>query len=483
MFEGLKKKFSNLIQSIAKKEEEEIGQQESAKVEVEPAPQHPQERTVPPAKPEEKSEGKASRSTPAHEVVQPSGQREEKKENEKESPRQAEPPKAKEHHHINQPAAQKPESMPEARAEREKKSGRDTMAESRVHAPAPAPEPAHGPSTGPAKPAESESERQTVGKKPEAPRTAERAIQKPQKAGVGFGTRLKGIIFKEVRVSEKDVDPFMDEFRLSLLQSDVNYDVTERLVENIRKELLSRQISSSGIERGITEIIRESILGILGTHAPVDLAENARRSVAAGAAPYKILFIGPNGAGKTTAIAKVAHMLLKNGLTCVISASDTFRAAAIEQTIYHANKLGVPVVKGAYGADPASVAFDAIAYAKAHGQNVVLIDSAGRQETNRSLMEEIKKMVRVSKPDLKIFVGESTVGNALLNQVREFNEAVGLDGIILTKLDCDAKGGDTLSILSDTTVPVLFFGTGESYDALMAYDPDFIVDSILPRAS
>ena len=481
MFEGLKKKFSNLIQSIAKKEEEDIGQQEPAKVEAEPAPQHVQERTVPPVKPEEKSEGKATRPAPAHEVAQPSGQGEEK--NEKEPPRQAEPPKAKEHHHITRPAAQKHERVPEARAEREKKDGRDAVEESRVHAPAPAPEPAHVPSPEPAKSAEHGSVRQIVEKRPEAQRVAERTTQKQQKAGIGLGTRLKGIIFKEVRVSEKDIDPFMDEFRLSLLQSDVNYDVTERLVEGIRKELLSRQISSSGIERSITEIIRGSILGVLGTHAPVDITENARRSVAAGAAPYKILFIGPNGAGKTTAIAKVAHMLLKNGLTCAISASDTFRAAAIEQTVYHANRLGVPVIKGAYGADPASVAFDAIAYAKAHGQNVVLIDSAGRQETNRSLMEEIKKMVRVSKPDLKIFVGESTVGNALLNQVREFNEAVGLDGIILTKLDCDAKGGNTLSILSDTTVPVLFFGTGESYDALMAYDPDFIVDSILPRAS
>ena len=139
------------------------------------------------------------------------------------------------------------------------------------------------------------------------------------------------------------------------------------------------------------------------------------------------------------------------------------------------------MVKGNYGADPASVAFDAIAYAKAHGIDAVLIDTAGRQETNRSLIEELKKMVRVNKPDLCIFVGEGIAGNALLEQVTQFNEAAKLDGIILTKLDCDAKGGNTLSILSDTKIPVLYFGTGEKYGDLIPYDPEFVVDSIVPR--
>ncbi|MDE1855610.1 MAG: signal recognition particle-docking protein FtsY, partial [Candidatus Micrarchaeota archaeon] len=172
--------------------------------------------------------------------------------------------------------------------------------------------------------------------------------------------------------------------------------------------------------------------------------------------PFKILFIGPNGAGKTTSMAKVAHMLLKNGITCIMSASDTFRAAAVEQTVIHAQRLGIEAVKGIYGADPASVAFDAIAHARARGIDVVLIDSAGRQETNASLIEELKKIVRVTKPDLKLFVGESITGNSLLEQVRALNEAVKLDGIILTKLDVDAKGGNTLSILSETDVPVMF---------------------------
>ena len=156
-------------------------------------------------------------------------------------------------------------------------------------------------------------------------------------------------------------------------------------------------------------------------------------------------------------MAKLANMFIKNSFSVVLSASDTFRAAAIEQTAIHAERLHIGVIKGKYGSDPASVAFDAVAHAKAHHINVVLIDSAGRQETNKSLMEEIKKIVRITNPDIKIFVGESITGNSLLEQVSEFNKTVGLDGVILTKLDCDAKGGNTLSILSETSVPVLFF--------------------------
>lgn len=165
----------------------------------------------------------------------------------------------------------------------------------------------------------------------------------------------------------------------------------------------------------------------------------------------------------------------------MLSASDTFRAAAIEQIEHHAKKIGVPVIKSNYGADPASIAFDAIAYAAAHNIDLVLIDSAGRQETNKSLINEVQKIVRVSKPDITIFVGESTAGNQIAEQIREFNKFVKIDGIILTKLDCDAKGGGTISISHTTGIPVLFFGMGEGYDALVPYNPNIILDAILPE--
>ena len=302
-----------------------------------------------------------------------------------------------------------------------------------------------------------------------------------QSPKVSFMTRLKGVIFHEVTISEKDVDGLLDEFRMALLQSDVNYDVAERLVCDMKKGLVGSRVESSNISSGITSIVRNSMMSILSRNAGADILSEARKRKKNGETPFKVLFIGPNGAGKTTTIGKIANMMLENGLTCVLSASDTFRAAAIEQTSYHAQRLGINVVKGEYGADPSSIAFDAIAFAKARGIDVVLIDSAGRQETNKNLLEEVKKMVRVAKPDMKIFVGEAITGNSLLGQVKAFDEAVKLDGIVLTKLDVDSKGGNTISILSDTTIPVLFFGTGEAYSKLIPYDPKMIIDSIIPQ--
>ena len=306
----------------------------------------------------------------------------------------------------------------------------------------------------------------------------DRREREPQ---VSTFTKIKGMFLGHVKISEKDADPFIESLKMGLLQSDVNYDVTERITDNIRRNLVGREVSSRNISADIRDGIRESILGVLSSRSKIQIIDKVKEKAAAGQLPYRILFVGPNGAGKTTTMAKVASMLLSNGISCVLSASDTFRAAAIEQTAYHAGKLGINVIKGTYGADPASVAFDAIAHAKAHNIMVVLIDSAGRQETNKSLIEELKKMARVTAPDMKIFIGESISGNALLDQVKAINEAVSLDGIILTKLDVDSKGGNTLSILSDTTIPILYFGTGEKYTDIMPYDPQFIVDNILPN--
>ncbi len=172
-------------------------------------------------------------------------------------------------------------------------------------------------------------------------------------------------------------------------------------------------------------------------------------------------------------------MLKNNGFKCVIAASDTFRAAAIEQLIEHSKRLGVEVISNKYGSDPASVAFDAITHAKSKNYDVVLIDTAGRQNTNENLIKELKKMIRVTNPDLKIFVGEAIAGNALLEQVNAFNKELGIDAIILTKLDCDAKGGNTLSILVDTNIPIAYFGVGEAYNDIEPYNPERIVDELV----
>lgn len=306
-------------------------------------------------------------------------------------------------------------------------------------------------------------------------------VQAKKAPDVTIATKLKGVFLREVKIGDKDIEPFLEQLKMSLLQTDVNYDVAEKITGKMRSDLVGSKIQGSGIAQGIKTEIRGTLLSILTKNAGFDLLKMAQEKKAKKETPFTILFLGPNGAGKTTTIAKVASMFNGNGIRCVISASDTFRAAAVEQAAIHAKRIGTDIIKGKYGADPASVAFDAIAYAKAHMIDAVLIDTAGRQETNRNLIEELRKMVRVNKPNVSIFVGESIAGNALLEQVKEFDEVAKVTGIILTKLDCDAKGGNTLSILSETHIPVIYFGIGEKYSDLMQYNPEFVVNNIMPN--
>ncbi len=294
-------------------------------------------------------------------------------------------------------------------------------------------------------------------------------------------TKLKGVFSGTVRLSDSDIDRFSDAMMTSLLQSDVSFSTATAFTDDL-KEKLKERIPSKNIESELIRKVRASLMDVLSSAGEgVDIFAFINGKISAGEKPVKILFLGPNGTGKTTTIGKVAYALKKKGVSVVLSASDTFRAAAIEQTEYHAAKIGVPVIKSKYGADPASVAYDAINYAGAHDIGVVLIDSAGRQETNKNLLAEISKMVRVAKPDLTIYVGESTSGNAIENQVLEFTKNVKIDGIILTKMDCDAKGGAAISIAHTTGVPVIYLGTGEAYDALVRYTPQYVVDSVLPE--
>ena len=153
------------------------------------------------------------------------------------------------------------------------------------------------------------------------------------------------------------------------------------------------------------------------------------------------MFVGINGTGKTTSIAKLANRLQKNGRTVVLAASDTFRAGAIEQLTIHSDNLGVKIIKHQSGADPAAVAYDAVEHAKSKHKDVVLVDTAGRMQTNSNLMDEMKKIKRVVKPNLVVFVGDALAGNDAVEQAKAFNDAIGLDAIILTKIDADAKGG------------------------------------------
>jgi fused signal recognition particle receptor len=444
MFEGLKKRLSNFMDSVVSKEKAEIKKEEEEQTQA--------AETIKENTEEQIKEHRGAHAAEEHAIRQESpAQSNEEKDTGTETVHERS--KTEEHHNKPDQAANKTYKV-EIKAQQSHKEE-----DKEKHA---APPEVHHPAY-----------------KHDEIKVQEKHHEK--KPTVGTATKIKGIFIRNMHLKEGDIDPFISALKIGLLESDVNYDVVEKLTDEIRKDMLSRSISSRGLDNEIRQIIRESIQKILAKRSGSDLLEVAKEKKTAHELPLKILFIGPNGAGKTTTMAKIANMFITNGFTCVMSASDTFRAAAIEQTTFHADKLGIRVVKGAYGSDPASIAFDAIAHAKAHNVDVVLMDSAGRQETNKSLVEELKKIARVTKPDLKIFIGESIAGNSLLDQVKALNEAVSIDGIILTKLDCDAKGGNTISLLSELSIPILFFGIGEKYNDLMPYDPDFIIDNILPN--
>ncbi len=280
----------------------------------------------------------------------------------------------------------------------------------------------------------------------------------------------------QTEISEKDVENALWDLELELLEADVALETVEELKERIKEKLVGKKVKIGTNKKAIVEeAVHEAVLEVLTPEKRIDLLEMIKSK---GEKPFVIAFVGFNGSGKTTTIAKLAHWLKKNGLGVVIAASDTFRAGAIEQVEEHAKRVGVKVIKHSYGADPAAVAYDAIQHAKARGLDVVLIDTAGRNELNRNLMDEMKKIVRVTNPDLVIFVGDSLGGNSVVEQAKQFNEAVKIDGVILTKLDADARGGAALSISHAIGAPILFVGVGQGYDDLKPFDERWFVKSI-----
>ncbi|MFA5931160.1 MAG: signal recognition particle-docking protein FtsY [archaeon] len=293
------------------------------------------------------------------------------------------------------------------------------------------------------------------------------------KANVGVAGGLKGLLFGGIEINEKQITDLLWDLELSLIESDVEADAANEIVKQIKQRLIGKKVSAKKIDEYLQEQIKEILAEMMNTEK-INLLEETKTHK-----PLKILIIGPNGAGKTTSIAKLVNYFHKHKKTCIVAAADTFRAGAIDQLEIHANKLGVRVIKQQYGADPAAVAFDAVKAAEAGKIDVVLIDSAGRQETNKNLMEELRKIERVAKPDLKIYVGEAYVGQTLLDQVEEFKTIVGIDGFILTKIDTDAKGGTAISLLYKMKKPILFVGTGQGYDDFKEFTPEFILGRII----
>ena len=282
---------------------------------------------------------------------------------------------------------------------------------------------------------------------------------------------------KEKSISEEDVEDILFELELGLLEADVAMDVSSVVVESVKNDLVGQKIKrSSDIEEYTYQALKNAVAKIIDIDGK-SMTELLEEKVAQGE-PLVVMLVGINGTGKTTTIGKLSNYYLKKGYTPVIAASDTFRAGAIEQVQYHADKLGVKLIKHEKGSDPAAVAFDAVQHAKAKGKELVLIDTAGRMQTNTNLMDEMKKIRRVSKPDLVVFVGDALTGNDATEQARKFNEAIDIDGVILTKADADSKGGAALSIGYIIKKPILFLGMGQSYDDIKEYDADWMLEQI-----
>ncbi|MFH1290527.1 MAG: signal recognition particle-docking protein FtsY [Nanoarchaeota archaeon] len=287
-----------------------------------------------------------------------------------------------------------------------------------------------------------------------------------------FGFLAKKLTTSELK--EGDFDSAFDEFEMSLLENNVALGVVDKIKESLKGDLVGKKFSKREVEGKILGALKNSIDKLL--LEPDDLIGMIKKK--GGKDPFVILFFGINGSGKTTSIAKLAWKLKKEGIEPVLAAGDTFRAASIEQLETHAEKLGVEVVKGDYGKDPASVAFDAIAHARKVKKKVVLIDTAGRMYTKQNLMKEMEKIVKVSKPDLKIFVGESITGNDATEQAKMFQETAGIDGIILSKADVDEKAGTILSVSYVTGKPIYFLGVGQEYVDLEVFSKENVFKNL-----
>jgi fused signal recognition particle receptor len=285
------------------------------------------------------------------------------------------------------------------------------------------------------------------------------------------------------RLRDSVLDEILSELELGLLQADVALPVVEELTKGVREFLSGKRVDKGfKVTEAVDLAFRSAVRDVLAEQR-FSLGAILKEKTP----PVVMMFVGINGTGKTTAIAKLAHRLQARGHGCVLAAGDTFRAGAIEQLTLHSEKLGCKIIRHQAGSDPAAVAFDAVEHAKARKKEFVLIDTAGRMQTNRNLMDEMKKIKRVAKPDVIFFVGDSLAGSDAVEQARRFDEAVGIDAVILTKIDADAKGGAALSIAKAIGKPIAYVSYGQEYDEFRRFDAEWMISRIfgdkVPRPS
>lgn len=293
----------------------------------------------------------------------------------------------------------------------------------------------------------------------------------------GLSSAVSKIVVTELKAEK--LRPILDEFRLNLIENDVAVPVAYYITDELERRLDGVQVNRLGDRKDLVkDTLHEVLIEILKTKETVNLLERIEQKRKA-KEPYTILFVGINGTGKTTSIAKVTQFLMKKGYSVVLAGADTYRAGSIEQLEQHSQKLGVRMVKHQYGADPAAVAYDAISHAESRGIDVVLIDTAGRIQTDRNLMSELGKIKRVVDPDLTVLVIDALIGNDAVLQAEEFHKSVNVDANILTKVDADVKGGASLSVAHVTGKPIIFIGVGQEYKDLEAFEPERFTQMIL----
>jgi fused signal recognition particle receptor len=278
-------------------------------------------------------------------------------------------------------------------------------------------------------------------------------------------------------LSYDEFNEVFQEFEVELLEADVAYDVVQVIKDSLAKEIVGSRIGRfSNTSEYVRTVFFKTLEEILkkGCYKG-DLISEIKNSQK----PYVMVFMGVNGVGKTTTIAKVAYFLKTNNLSSVVIASDTFRAGAQEQLEIHSKRLNIPFIGGKYRSDPAAVAKDGITYASKNNIDVALVDTAGRMHTDVDLMNEIKKIIRVVKPNMKVLILDALTGNDALNQASWFDKYVGVDTVILTKLDADVKGGTALSIIVSLGKPIIFLGVGQRYDDLIPYNPEILLKRMI----
>ncbi len=429
MFKSLKDKLKNALGKLTS------GAKSAEKEAKEPAPKKEAAKPKEEPKPVEKKRAEPAKSVPK-ESKKPEAPKEPEKIIEEPTPTAPEEPEEA----VKEP---KPEPSEEPEPEKEK----------RKEEPVPAEEPE------PVAPARTEEKEEK----------AEPEQEKPKKGGL-FGRLTEKLT--TVQLSEERFEELFWELELALLENNVALEVIEKIKSDLRDELTTGRTARGGVAERVQRRLRESLREVL-EQPPFDLLDTTEK-------PVVIAAVGVNGSGKTTTLAKLGKYFEDHGKSVVLAACDTFRAAAIHQLEEHAKNLELPIIKQDYGADPAAVAYDAVHHAKAKGIDVVLIDTAGRLHSNTNLMDELKKVIRVSKPQHVLFVGEAVTGNDCVEQARTFAHELPVDGIILTKADVDEKGGAAVSVSYVTKLPIVLIGTGQSYEDLRPFDPEEVLDGLVP---